>query len=116
MSTDSIGIIATLVLLFSVVGTKTLTTHLIHAIQHNNNRVSHLKQEALNEFRMAKAQRGAAEGNKTNLLRKKVKLQKKINRLKRELKTIEEYAKHRHQLMRTTRGPLTRSTQAIIEV
>jgi len=84
------AMIAALLLMFASIGTKAGTTHLIWRMKHQINHVATIKQEALARLKIAQSQKGVAVQNKTLLTIKKVKLEKRLNRMNKDMDDIKQ--------------------------
>ncbi len=84
------AMIAALLLMFASIGTKAGTAHLIWRMKHQINHVATIKQEALTRLKIAQSQKGVAVQNKTLLTIKKVKLEKRLNRMNKDMGDIKQ--------------------------
>jgi len=74
-----------LVLMFGDIGAKVAATQLIARMNHQVSHVSQARQEVLGRLKAAQSQKAVAERNQQQTLSKKVKIEKKTSRLKKEL-------------------------------
>ena len=112
MDVEFILIIITLVLMFSTVFAKAITAQLLKRFEKQISMQNQAKAKVLGELKMASAQKGVLEKNKTLLESKKVRLVKRIGKMKEELQAFEQEAAYRQKLTNNMRGKLIRPTRA----
>ena len=91
------AMVAALLLMFAAVGAKVIASQLISRMKHQISHVAQIKQEALGRLKMVQSQKAVAEQNKTALIAKKTKVSKRLNRLKKEMSTIQQEDEARKQ-------------------
>ena len=84
------AMIAALLFMFASIGTKAVTAHLVWRMKHQISHVATIKQEALARLKIAQSQKGVAVQNKTLLTIKKVKLEKRLNRMNKDMDDIKQ--------------------------
>ncbi|HIL08708.1 MAG TPA: hypothetical protein EYG11_08415 [Candidatus Latescibacteria bacterium] len=84
------AMITALFLMFASVGAKVGTAQLIGRMKHQISHVSSLKQEALSRLKIVQSQKNVAVQNKGLLTTKKIKLEKRFNRIKIDMNDIKE--------------------------
>jgi phosphoribosylcarboxyaminoimidazole (NCAIR) mutase len=89
--------LAALLLMFASVGAKVGTSQLIGRMKHQINHVASIRQEALGRLKIVQSQNAVVMQNKTVLATKKAKLTKRLNRLQREMGTLEQDDEARKQ-------------------
>ena len=91
------AMLVALILMFASVGAKVGTTKLIASMKYQINHVASLRQEALGRLKIAQSQNAVVMQNKTILATKKAKLTKRLNRLQREMGTLQQDDEARKQ-------------------
>ena len=86
-----------LILMFASVGAKVGTMKLIANMKYQINHVASLRQEALSRLKMVQSQNAVVMQNKTVMVTKKAKLTKRLNRLQREIGTLQQDDEARKQ-------------------
>ena len=89
-----------LVLMFGDIGAKVAATQLIARMNHQVSHVSQARQEVLGRLKAAQSQKVVAERNQQQTLSKKVKIEKKTSRLKKELTELKGNDELRKQRMK----------------
>jgi len=84
------ALIAALLFMFASIGAKVGTAQLIGRMKHQISQVASIKQEALGRLRIAQSQKGVAVQNKGLLTTKKVKIEKRLNRMNKDMGDIEQ--------------------------
>ena len=84
------ALIAALLFMFASIGAKVGTAQLIGRMKHQISQVASIKQEALGRLRIAQSQKGVAVQNKSLLTTKKVKLEKRLNRMNKDMVDIKQ--------------------------
>ena len=84
------AMIAALLFMFASIGARAGTAHLIWRMKHQICHVATIKQEALTRLKIAQSQKGVAVQNKTLLTIKKVKLEKRLNRMNKDMGDIKQ--------------------------
>jgi hypothetical protein len=84
------AMISALLLMFASIGTKVGTAQLIGRMKHQISHVASIKQEALGRLKIAQSQKGVAAQNKSLLTTKKVKLEKRLNRMNKDMVDIKQ--------------------------
>jgi len=106
-SFDTHAMIVALLLMGGAVTAKMVTTYLIKRTKIHIAMVDQTKQKILGELKMAQSQRKVAEQNKTTLIQKKMKIQKQIDRLRKELNVMEEERAQEQKKREAMRRSLT---------
>ena len=112
MDMEFVLIITTLVLMFATVFAKAITAQLLKRFENQISKQNQAKAKVLGELKMASAQKGVLEKNKTVLESKKARLVKRIDKIKEELQAFEQEAAYRQKLTDNMRGKLIRPTRA----
>ena len=84
------AMISALLFMFASIGTKVDTAQLIGRMKHQISHVASIKQEALGRLKIAQSQKGVAAQNKSLLTTKKVKLEKRLNRMNKDMVDIKQ--------------------------
>ena len=84
------ALIAALLFMFASIGAKVGTAQLIGRMKHQISHVASIKQEALGRLKIAQSQKGVAAQNKSLLTTKKVKLEKRLNRMNKDMGDIKQ--------------------------
>ena len=84
------ALIAALLFSLASIGAKILATWLIGRMKHQISHVASIKQETLGRLRIAQSQKGVAVQNKGLLTTKKVKIEKRLNRMNKDMGDIEQ--------------------------
>ena len=84
------AMISALLLMFASIGTQGCTTWLIGRMKHQISHVASIKQEALGRLKIAQSQKAVAAQNKSLLTTKKVKLEKRLNRMNKDMVDIKQ--------------------------
>ena len=84
------SMITALFLMFASVAAKIGTAQLIGRMKHQISHVSSIKQDALSRLKMIQSQKGVAVQNKSLLTTKKIKLEKRFNRIKIDMNDIKQ--------------------------
>ena len=84
------AMIAALLFMFASIGAKILATSLIERMKHQISHVVGIKHEGLGRLRIAQSQKGVAEQNKALLKTKKIKIEKRLKRMNKDMGDIEQ--------------------------
>ena len=84
------AMISALLLMFASIGTKVGTAQLIGRMKHQISHVASIKQEALGRLKIAQSQKGVAAQNKSLLTTKKVKVEKRLDRMNKDMVDIKQ--------------------------
>lgn len=84
------AMISALLFMFASIGTKVGTAQLIGRMKHQISHVASIKQEALGRLKIAQSQKDVAAQNKSLLTTKKVKLEKRLNRMNKDMVDIKQ--------------------------
>ena len=84
------ALIAALLFSLASIGAKILATWLIGRMKHQISHVASIKQEALGRLKIAQSQKAVAAQNKSLLTTKKVKLEKRLDRMNKDMVDIKQ--------------------------
>jgi hypothetical protein len=84
------ALIAALLFMVASIGAKILATWLIGRMKYQISHVASIKQETLRRLRIAQSQKDVAVQNKRLLTTKKVKIEKRLNRMNKDMGDIEQ--------------------------
>lgn len=106
---EAIALTATLILMGAVLFAKIMTSQLVVRMKRQIATVDSEKQKILGQLKMIQSQKAVAERNRIGLDKKKQRVQKKVNRIRREMKDMKEDDEHRQKLRDVMRGKLART-------
>ena len=84
------ALIAAVLFMFASIGTKIGTEQLLGRMKYHIKYVASIKQDALARLRIAQSQKGVAMQNKSLLTTKKVKLEKRLKRMNKDMGDIKQ--------------------------
>ena len=87
---EILTMLAAMLFMFASVGVKVGTSQLIARMKHQIKHVASIRQEAIGRLKMVQSQNAVVMQNKTILVTKKAKLTKRLQRLQREMGTIQQ--------------------------
>jgi hypothetical protein len=109
---DAVAVISAMTMMAGVVFGKIFFAQLISRMRRQIAMVDQEKHKILGQLKMNQSQKKVAERNQAGLKKKKTLLEKKISRIRREMKGFKQEQEHRQKLRDTMRGKLIRPTGA----
>jgi hypothetical protein len=109
---DAGAVISAMTMMAGAVFGKIFFAQLINRMRRQIAMVDQEKHKILGQLKMNQSQKKVAERNQAGLKKKKTLLEKKISRIRREMKGFKQDQEHRQKLRDTMRGKLIRPTGA----